>query len=179
MGIIPDDEKELYLYGFFILFSNFFYSLISIIIGIVFGNVVASILLYALFAFVRSYSGGFHASKESHCILITIGSLILSNSGVLFLSSHGGCLSKLILIFSGTTVFFLSPLESSEKPLSKEEQKHCKNSARIIVILYMLMACIAVAHNYYMFASVISMSLSLECFVLWVGKYQRSQCVVK
>ena len=63
-NIITSENRELYRYGIqngLVIALN---SLTSLLIGIIFGELVYSILLLAVYIPLRTYAGGYHASTQ-------------------------------------------------------------------------------------------------------------------
>ena len=72
---LSQEDRELYVYGFFILFSKIFFFFLTVVYGLLIGNIVESILFYAIFTVIRGYAGGIHASNEKTCVFFTSLSL--------------------------------------------------------------------------------------------------------
>ena len=70
------NDEELYQYGFFILLSQILYFIITIVIGILLGIVLESIIFYIAFQFIRRYAGGYHASMEIRCEVMSTLSIL-------------------------------------------------------------------------------------------------------
>lgn len=75
-GTITPEEYELYIYGLFMLFSQVIFFLVVCIIGLSLGCVIKSVIFYVAFQFIRRYAGGYHASTETRCELLSTLSLL-------------------------------------------------------------------------------------------------------
>lgn len=73
-GAVPEDEQELYSYGFFLLLSKGLFLLVTASCGAMLGVLWESVLFYALFTLLRGYAGGIHAEKEGTCLICTTAS---------------------------------------------------------------------------------------------------------
>ena len=60
-SIIETEENEVYQYGIEMVISTTIVILIVLCCGILFGELLSSIVFFIVFAFVRSSSGGYHA----------------------------------------------------------------------------------------------------------------------
>ena len=74
--VISSENKELYDYGFFILLSQILYFIIALIFGIIFNVLLQSVVFYIAFQFIRKYAGGYHASTEGRCEIMSTLSIL-------------------------------------------------------------------------------------------------------
>lgn len=173
-GTISKDDKELYIYGLFMLISHLMFLIITCIFGLVLGCVFESIIFYVSFQFIRKYAGGYHASTEIRCEIFSILS-ILACIVVIKLSKTYDFQTVLLLIttFSAVCIFIFCPLDTPEKPLSNKELKYFKKISWLI--LFTITALIVVSYIFewgYIFSSC-CMSLILESILLFAGKIKK------
>ena len=64
-GNIAEDERELYIYGLFMLLSHLMYLVLTIVFGLIFKCFLESVIFYIAFQFIRRYAGGYHAETET------------------------------------------------------------------------------------------------------------------
>lgn len=60
-GIITNDEKENYIYAYFILMEQTINIFIAFSIGIITGNVIYVISFLISYIWLRTFGGGYHA----------------------------------------------------------------------------------------------------------------------
>lgn len=77
-GTIGDEDKDLYIYGLFMLISHLMFFIIACIFGLILGCVFESIIFYIAFQFIRRYAGGYHASTETRCEIFSTLSILAS-----------------------------------------------------------------------------------------------------
>lgn len=136
-SLIEGGDKELYIYGFFILISRLFFLLVSILCGLLFGVPWESVLFYVMFTLLRSYAGGIHAKTENMCTILTTLSLLASICGIRVLSFVQNEMIALVMLGIGSVcIIAFSPLDTAEKPLESEERHHYKRISIIIVAAY-------------------------------------------
>lgn len=169
------NKVEIYKYGFFILLSNTIFFIITIIFGIIFNSLVQSVIFYLSFFFIRQYAGGYHASTETKCeilstffiftcVLIIYLSKIFDINDVLF---HLGLFASLIIAV-------ISPLDSPEKTLSENEIKCFR---RICLILLIIELCIIIISYYFKLSFIfkpICIGIILESVLLIIGKIKKT-----
>lgn len=57
-GTVTEDERELYVYGLFMIFSHLMYLVLAIFFGLIFKCFIESVIFYIAFQFLRRYAGG-------------------------------------------------------------------------------------------------------------------------
>lgn len=174
---ITDDEQDLYQYGFFVLFSQILYLIVTCIIGALFGTFFDSIIFYIAFQFIRRYAGGYHASTETRCEIMSTLS-ILACIVVIRLSKIYDFRFTLFIMgaVSAVCITVLCPLDTPEKPLSEKEFKYFRKISWLILSVISL----AVIISYFMqlkrlqiFFAPCCLSLILESILLTAGKVKK------
>lgn len=171
------DKIEIYQYGFFILYSNILFLLLSMLLGVAFGIFLQNILLYVTFFTIRQYAGGYHASTEMRCEIFSVLS-ILACTVVIRLSKVYDFQTVLLVIsaVSAVCIFALCPLDTYEKPLSENEFKYFRNISLVILSVIFLVVIISYFARFKWmqnFFSPCCLSLILECILLVAGKLKK------
>lgn len=170
-GTIPMGDKDLYIYGFFLLFSNVFFFTLTAFFGFLFHIPLESMLFYFMFAVIRSYAGGLHASKESICTVSTAITLLLSVSIIHFLEQNNLIISPLVTIFFCLIVIgILAPIDSEEKRLTKQERQKYKKKSIVIGAVIACIGIILYNRSNIFYSSTVT--LVLESLLLILGKFK-------
>lgn len=176
-GSIPEDEQELYIYGLFMLLSSLMYLILACFLGCILGCVLESIIFYIAFQFIRRYAGGYHASTETRCEILSTLS-ILACIAVIRLSKTNDFQIVLFVVsaVSAVCIFTLCPLDTPEKPLAKKEFKYFRKISWLILSVISLVIII----SYFVqlkwlriFFTPCCLSLILECILLVAGKLKK------
>lgn len=168
--VIEKADRELYVYGFFVLLSQGLFLLISALFGLMFGTLWESIVFYIMFSTLRCYAGGFHASKESVCTCCTTVALFLASLSIRITSKVESVMVPLcILVLSSAVVYLLSPLDSEDKPLTSSEFRDYRRKSRAIVIALTAIAISGVCLHLPGLLYAASTSMVLECTLLVLG----------
>ena len=135
-GLILEEDRELYQYGFFLLISRGIFFVIAGIAGALVGNLWDSIFFYILFSFLRGYAGGLHADREAVCLFSTTASLFLA-AKIIFCLRRGNyvILSCGVLVVCSALVLLIAPLDSDSKPLGESEMRHYRKITRHLILL--------------------------------------------
>ena len=174
---ISNDEEELYQYGFFILLSQILYFIITIVIGILLGIVLESIIFYIAFQFIRRYAGGYHASMEIRCEVMSTLSILVCLVVIRLSKTYDFQFALLIVSsVSAVCIAVLCPLDTPEKPLSEKEFKYFRKISWLILSVISLV----VAISYFVrlkwlqiFFVPCCLSLILESLLLTAGKVKK------
>lgn len=174
---IKDDEQDLYQYGFFILLSQILYLIIACIIGILLGAFFESIIFYIAFQFIRRYAGGYHASTETRCEVMSTLSILVCLVVIRLSKTYDFQFALLVVsAVSAVCIAVLCPLDTPEKPLSKKEFKYFRKISWLILSVISLV----VAISYFVrlkwlqvFFAPCCLSLILESLLLTAGKIKK------
>ncbi len=172
-GVIPGEERELYSYGFFMLFSQVLFLVVSMVFGLLWHVLLGSVLFFLQFACIRGYAGGVHAEKERDCLLFTTLSLFLSVAGIRLLREWGARIPAIgISAVCAVLILWLSPLESAEKPLTSSERRRYWKITSTLVLSLALIAWGLAAMGWDLLLFSTTAALALEAALLVVGTCQ-------
>lgn len=173
-GAISDEDKELYIYGLFMLLSQIMFFIITCILGVILNCTLESVLFYIAFQFIRKYAGGYHASTETRCEIMSTLS-ILACIVVIRLSKTYAFQTVLLAVSAAAAgcISVLCPLDTPEKPLSESEFKYFRKIS--LIILFVIIAVITVSYIFRFKAMLVPccMSLILEAVLISAGKIKK------
>ena len=170
-GSITKEDRELYVYGFFMLLSHLLYLVLICIMGLILGCVPESLVFYVAFQFIRRYAGGYHAKTETRCEIMSFLSLAaciavirLSQSVRLALPLFAASLVAAVCI----AVF--CPLDTPEKPLSKKERRYFRKISLVILLVITAVILVTYFLHFNMLLVPCCLSLILEGVLITTGK---------
>lgn len=173
-GIINEEEKELYLYGVFMLLSQITYSIFTLLVGLLIKCLFESIVFYLSFQSIRKYAGGYHASTELRCQIISTGSIMLCLTLIkeleLFDFNNG---LLLITVPSALCILALSPLDTPEKPLTHNEFRRFRKISLLILLLISVLVVISYIFELKRIFAPSCLSLILESVLISAGKIKQ------
>lgn len=139
-GMIGADDACVYRYGYTLFFEMLINAVIGITIGVVSGELLTVLAFGLCFITLRTYSGGWHASKAWQCTLVSNGVILLTvvlmkfYSHILFLPW-----AHIIELFCAALIIILSPVDSENKRLDAAEKKKCHNKVVVIVCIELVL----------------------------------------
>lgn len=170
-SIINNADRELYLYGFFILFSQILYFIFTIIFSFILGVILEGVIFYVVFQFIRTNAGGIHASSELRCEVATTVSIFLCLGIVKLCDLYN---IKTVIIFltvvAAVLISLLCPLDTPEKPLNPKEKKYFRKKSWIILLVILTIICLSLYLKISALIYPCCMSLILESILLFLGK---------
>ncbi len=171
-GYLPDSEEEIVAYGLFSLLSKLMYAVICLIAGLVFGICVESMIFYAIFLFIKKYGGGFHASTEGRCMIISTAEILLSVCFVFFALREPAVLKSGALASAAAYIIIciLSPAAAKEKPLDNAEKIRYREHSIIRVTLTFAAVTAALVFGYPKICAPLCAALMLESIMLTAGR---------
>lgn len=173
-GTISDEDKELYIYGLFMLLSQLMFFIIACIFGFVLNCIIESIIFYIAFQFIRKYAGGYHAATETRCEILSTLS-ILACIVVIRLSKTYDFQTVLLIIsaVSSVCIFVFCPLDTPEKPLSKKEFKYFRKISLTILLVISISVIVSYIFKFQMVLVPCCLSLILESVLIVAGKIKK------
>ena len=173
-GLILEEDRDLYRYGFFLLISRGIFFVIAGIAGALVGNLWDSIFFYILFSLLRGYAGGLHADREAVCLFSTTASLFLA-AKIIFCLRRGNyvILSCGVLVVCSALVLLIAPLDSDSKPLGESEMRHYRKVTRLLTLLMNLSSFVWLMAGYPPFLFISCVVTGVEAVLLILGKAKR------
>lgn len=176
---IKGEEKDIYIYGFEIFFSNIVNLLIVVILGFLAHQFYHAALFYIVFMITRSYSGGYHASTYLKCN-IAFGSVFITTmiiSRLLVSESSPVYLIMLLAIYIGC-IFEYAPIENENKKLTEgDKQKHRKTSILISICWTLLVFVLYFISRTY--ATTLTLTLAMIAMLMLIEVNKRKGVILE
>ena len=171
--MIGEEDKDLYIYGFFVLYTRLFFLIITILFSFMFGIVWQGILMYIIFSLIRSYAGGVHASKESICLTATTVALFVCVMVLgICIKWDNVILMSIVLVCACCCIVFISPMDTEEKRLSPEESKRYSRITCLIASLVTFLSCLCAVFGLSSVLYICTVSFGLESILLLIGRFR-------
>ncbi len=174
-GHLFDEDKEVITYGLFFLIFNTYCFALSVMVGAFFGLVIESIVFFFSFLFIKKYAGGYHASKEWACVIISSLGIILSIF-IIHFSRINTLMYKFIFAFSviqSIVICALSPLEAQDRPINKTDAKKYRKNSLIRTTITFMAAVVLHYSECYVLAAPIIAALIFEGLLIVGGYIQK------
>lgn len=143
-GVVKNEEREVYTYGFEIMISHIIYTALFILISFFTNTILPSVGCYIGFFIVRSVAGGYHAKTYLKCHLLSCFSQVLFivlYKNIVMNIAITSYLSSIFILFSVTSILICAPIDNYNKRFIKNEKEKFR---RISVIYSCILSLIAV-----------------------------------
>ena len=130
--IINKEDVEIYAYCFDFILENILFTGIIILIGITFHSLPISIL-FTLILVLRRFTGGFHASTQSLCTVLSFSTFIITLFTVkLLITSNINYTFTFILLYiiAASIILLLAPVEHKNKRFSNNMKQSLQKKSR-------------------------------------------------
>lgn len=174
-GHLSDEDKEVVAYGLFFLVFNIYCFALCVIVGLFFKLVLEPVVFFFSFLFIKKYAGGYHASKEWMCFVISslgiIASIIIIHFSMVNVSFINICFD--FSIISGVIICILSPLEAQNRPLDEIDAKKYKRLSFIRTLIILIIVIVLHYYKCYLLSASIIAALIFEGSLIVVGYIQK------
>lgn len=124
--VVPEEQREVYEYGFELSISSFIGILIVLAIGLISGRFWESVVFYIVFCFTRLFTGGYHAPNHILCKVTFAGALLAVLAADWLLKEIESYYWFVLHFYSLVVVCWQAPIENSKKELTKRQKVKCK-----------------------------------------------------
>ena len=138
------DKKEVVAYGAYAIMQLTLSILLIIVFGIIFRVLAEALVITASAAFLRSYTGGAHASSPNICLVVgTVVCIVFALVSKLIILSNLWWVVALILSVHIAAFWLISiyaPLDSKNKPISEKRKPKMKRGGIILNAIYLIIS---------------------------------------
>ena len=138
-GVVEEEEKDLYTYGYEIILENIGKTILLLIAGGIIHKFVATCIFVVGFVSLRSSCGGYHAKKAWQCDILTVllwGIVICATPVVRMIVSEQRVFLLLIVLVSELIIIHYAPVEHRNNRLTKEKREKNRRQALVKGTLY-------------------------------------------
>ena len=173
-NIVKQEDRDLYIYGIFMLLSQLMFILLTVVFGLVLNCVIESIVFYIAFQFIRRYAGGYHAKTEARCEIMSTQSIFACLVIIRLSDLYGFDTVLLCLaIVAAISIAVFCPLDTPEKPLSEKEFKYFRKISWVILFVIAGTIVISYFFRFNVLFAPCCMSLILESILIIAGKIKQ------
>ena len=134
---IPEEQREVYEYGFELSISSLIGIIIVLAIGLISGKFWESIVFYVVFCFTRLFTGGFHAVSRLICEITFGAALLVVLAADRLLHGIEDYYWFVLHFYSLVIVCQFAPIEDPNKKLTKRQRVRCKITAIIEMAVWL------------------------------------------
>lgn len=132
MGIVDETKKDIYVYGFEYIISNFVYLSIFFAICFLSKTLLASLCFWLGIFILRKIAGGHHANSYISChILFAFNHILFIAFTFIFPPKYYYVFTVIALLIAFLSIYICAPVDHKNKPFIKTEYKRYKTLSYI------------------------------------------------
>lgn len=171
---MDDSNDKIILFGLRRLYLLLIDSLVIMVCSYFLGNLWAGLLFNIAYSLLRVYAGGYHASTQRKCFVLSYSSIFLCLLYIFFcpvsyLILHLVCMTLCV------SIAVLSPVEHENKPLYETERIAHRKKSHIFLTVDTCIYLYFVWNHSVLFAKAVSAALFLVGMGQWVALLQKSK----
>lgn len=170
-GMVKEEDRELYEYGFTITIEAGLFALFCLFVALYLHMLKEGILFFLIFAPLRSYAGGLHLNKFRSCFVLSC----LTFSGILLIVQyvHIPMLLSLIgLVVLEIAIYVLYPVENINREVDSEENSFFKMKLKLFLVIDFVIAVICAVLRNECFVFLIAVTFLMIVVTMALGKYK-------
>lgn len=170
-GMVKEEDRELYEYGFMITIEAGLFILFSLFVLLYLHMIKEGILFFLIFVPLRSYAGGLHLDRFYSCFALSC----LTFSGILLIVRcvHIPLLFSFVgLVVLEIAIYALYPVENINREVDSEENSFFKTRLKIFLVIDFVIATICVAFKNECFVFLMAMTFFIIVITMILGKYK-------
>lgn len=122
---ISPEMKDIYQYGIEITISSIINVMLILLCSLALGDIFAGITYLAIFIFLRSFTGGYHASTYLRCNITMVVTFIITFVLYKIITSYAFPLfiCETVALVNLIPIIIFSPVPNKHKPLNDAQRK--------------------------------------------------------
>lgn len=168
-GMVKEEDRELYKYGFTMTIEVGLFVLSSLLVSLYLHMFMEGMLFFLIFAPLRSYAGGLHLDRFHSCFILSC----LTFSGILLTVRYiyiPMLFSLIALFILEAAVYALYPVENVNREVDSEENRFFKKKLKIFLAVDLLLAIICVVLKKECHVFLISVTFFMIVITMILGK---------
>lgn len=173
-GVIKEEERNMYEYGFVITLEMGLSLIISFCIACILHMIVEGILFFVIFIPLRSYAGGLHLDYYWYCLTLSC----LTFSVILLITEFVELPIYIVfVIFIGLEllVYYLYPVENVNRQVDAEENAFFRKRLKIFLLIDLLIASICVVFGKDRYLMLIVTTFLMVVITMILGKHKNNR----
>ena len=159
-NLINQELFEVYVYGLELSLSFVISTFIILLVGVLFNQIVSSVVFLVVFIFIRRFTGGYHATTFLRCQICFVSTFISVLSLSKLLPANIYIVIILPILVGLPLILKYAPIENKYKPLTSKEKIKNKYTGVVVFIVFDLFSLLLHKYNplntYIMFYSLLS-----------------------
>lgn len=171
--LIDDSNDKIILFGLRKLYLLLIDSFVILVCSYLMGNLWAGLIFNIAYSILRVYAGGFHASSQKKCFVLSYSSIFLCLLFIFYCPIYN-MVMHLVCMTLGISIAILSPVDHANKPLYEAEKLAYRKRSHIFILVDTCIYLLFVWNHSITYAKAVLASLVLVGIGQWVAILQKS-----
>ena len=167
-GIISEADADVYVYGFFQGMMLLLNVITTLLLGILFQQLLLCMLLNAAYIPIRISAGGHHADSPFRCYINSTIMIAILLAVIKWIPINP-IASVILLVVASIVIWILAPVETENNPLDDTEQYVYRKRTRIVLGIEAAASIFSLIFLKEQIAATIVLGLSTEAWMLIIG----------
>lgn len=174
--IIDAEDQEMYQFGVVHLLYQVSFLAFALAVGLLLKVIPETVLFLAAFFGLRPYAGGWHASTQGKCTLISYGIAAIALGAFRLMPEAALLPLSIVQMLIGVAVIWRwAPMENPNKLLDAEEIVHYRRYARVITGLLAVATVFTAAIQWTRMSYAVSTAMFLSAVLVALGMVQKTK----
>ena len=167
-GIISEADTDVYVYGFFQAVMLLLNVITTLLLGILFQQLLLCMLLNAVYIPIRISAGGHHADTPFRCYINSTIMIAILLAVIKWVPIHP-VVSVILLVLASIVIWILAPVETENNPLDETERYVYRKRTRIVLAIEVSASIFSLIFLKEQIAPTIVLGLFTEAWMLLIG----------
>lgn len=172
-GVILQENRNIYQFGFQVGFEVVLNTVISILIAIICKMEVECIVFFLVFIPLRSYAGGLHLDSYFKCMVCSCLSLLFILLIVKYININS-VLMICTVAFSIIIIKVIKPVEHINRPVSRKKYREFVKKLNITLMVLAVTSTIFFVLEMNRILFTIAVTMFFMAIILFLGKIKRT-----
>lgn len=146
-GMVKEEDREVYEYGFTILMEMVSFVVFSVAVSLYLHMILEGILFFVIFIPLRSYAGGLHLKRFYACFVLSCLTL-----GVILLITQNVNIPITVIVIAflilEICVYALYPVESTNREVDSVENRYFKKKLETFLAIHLVLVMVCAELKY-------------------------------
>lgn len=168
-GVVKEEERQEFEYGFLIALEIGLSLLISFLLAYILHTVVEGILFFVIFIPLRSYAGGLHLERYWSCLTLSC----LTFLGIMLISKYcefGMIYEIFVLLACEFAIYMMYPIDNINRTVEEEEDRYFKSKLKKFLLLDILIAAMCIFLEKESYLLLITATFCMVVITMFIGK---------
>ena len=174
---ITDAEIDLYAYGIESVITIAINWSITLFLGIIFKQLIPTLIFSIIYIPLRSFAGGYHAKTEGRCFLYSLTLIVICEIVIKSSLSRNFHVWMVLFLVSIIIIYVWAPIEAESKPIFSEDSNKFRKIIFKIVIFSTLLLLIFIRKKKYIWCQSVFLAFVIEGLLLMIERKRRNTLV--